>query len=543
MIERSRTILLRALMVGAIWSTVPAAAALVVAGSGTAVVRTTSGEIQGFVRDGIFTFRGIPYATAGRFMPPQPVPPWSGVRLTLSYGNICPQFINPRLNEPQTFISDNRLWPASEECQVLNVWTPGLQGNARRPVMVWLHGGGFNDGASNSLAVYDGTNLSRDGDVVVVSVNHRLNVLGFLDLSAYGDKYRDSAHAGMLDIVAALRWVHDNVARFGGDPGNVTIFGQSGGGAKVATLMAAPSAKGLFQKAIIESGAPGSMPSAYADAAVARRVAAATIRAAGLSQDQVGQLETLPYERLLDAANKALRTVGEELQGGTASPGPFGLSWSPVADGAFLPEPPFAGSAPEPSRGVPLLVGSTLSEFQRFPNPALRGRENWDETEVRTYFQGLVGDQVDQLLAAFRIAYPDLKPREWPLVDVRFRSGVLRTAQLKAAQGDPVYVYLFTWQSPVLDHAWAAGHSGELAFVFDNAELGVQSTGGGTEVDRLTRLMSHAWINFARTGNPNFEGLGTWPAFTAGRPATMLFDLAPHAAIGHDADLVRLLAH
>ncbi|MCC7462834.1 MAG: carboxylesterase/lipase family protein [Gammaproteobacteria bacterium] len=520
----------------------PAAAARLVATSGTAVVRTTAGEIQGFVRDGILTFRGIPYATASRFMAPQPVPPWSGVRLTLSYGDICPQFVNPRLNEPQTFISDNRFWPASEECQVLNVWTPGVQGGARRPVMVWLHGGGFNDGAANSLAVYDGTRLSRDGDVVVVSVNHRLNVLGFLDLSAYGGKYRESANVGMLDIVAALRWVHDNIAGFGGDPGNVTIFGQSGGGAKVATLMAAPSARGLFHKAIIQSGAPGSIPTAYADAAVARRVAAATLREAGLTPDQVERLESLPYERLLAAANQALQSVGRELRGGQTSPGPFGLSWSPVVDGTFLPASPFAHQAPEVSRGIPLLMGSTLSEFQRFPAPALRGRERWSETEVRTYFQGMVGDRVDPLMAAFRKAYPHMEPREWPLVDVRFRSGVLRTAQLKALQGDPVYVYLFTWPSPVLDHAWAAGHSSELAFVFDNADLGVQSTGGGKDVDKLTRLMSQAWIHFARSGNPNAAGSSAWPMFTPERSATLLFDLPPRAAVGHDAELVRLLA-
>jgi para-nitrobenzyl esterase len=532
-----------ALIVSAIGATGPAAAGVVVAKAGTAVVRTTAGEIQGFVRDGILTFRGIPYATASRFLPPRAVVPWSGVRLTLSYGDICPQFVNPKLNEPQTFISDNRFWPASEDCQVLNVWTPGLQSRANRPVMVWLHGGGFNDGASNSLAIYDGTNLSRDGDVVVVSVNHRLNVLGFLDLSAYGEKYRESANVGMLDMVAALHWVHDNIARFGGDPDNVTIFGQSGGGAKVATLLAAPVARGLFQKAIIESGAPGSVPSAYADPAVARRVAALTLREAGLSEDQVGQLETLPYEQLLAAATRALATVGRELQGGKSSPGLFGLGWSPVADGVFLPEPPFAGTAPEPSRGVPLLIGSTLSEFQRFPLPALRGRETWSEAQVRDYFQGLAGDKVEQVMAAFRKAYPNLEPREWPLVDVRFRSGVLRTAQLKAAQGDPVYAYLFTWQSPVLDYAWAAGHSGELAFVFDNVDLGVQSTGGGRDVEKLTHLMSCAWTSFARTGNPHCTGLSAWPAFTRDRPATMLFDPQPRVAVGHDADLVRLLSN
>jgi para-nitrobenzyl esterase len=537
----SVTLVLCALIAGGFAVAVDAGST-VVAKAHVATARIAAGEVQGFVHDGIFTFRGIPYATAGRFMPPKPVAPWSGVRYALSYGDICPQAVNPTLGEPQTFISDNRFWPASETCQVLNIWTPGLESSAKRPVMVWLHGGGFSDGASNSLAVYDGTNLSRDGDVVVVSVNHRLNVLGFLDLSAYGEKYRESANVGMLDIVAALHWVQDNIARFGGDPGNVTIFGQSGGGAKVATLMSAPAAKGLFHKAIIESGAPGSIPSTYSDRAVARRVAAATLHEAGFSEQQVGQLESMPYESLLAAANKALRQVGEEQRRGNTPQGFFPLSWAPVIDGSFLYESPFGTAAPEASKGVPLLVGSTLSEFQRLPNPATRDRETWGESQVRDYFHPIAGEHVDEVMAAFRRAYPGLSPAEWPVIDTRFRSGVLRTAQLKADQGDPVYCYLFALQSPVLDYAWAAGHSSELAFVFDNVDLGVQSTGGGREVEALTRVMSRAWLNFARTGNPNHRDLATWPTFAGNRPATLVFDQRPHVLVGHDAELVRLLA-
>ena len=403
---------------------------------------------------------------------------------------------------------------------------PGSRERKKRPVMVWLHGGGFTDGASNSLAVYDGTNLSRDGDVVVVSVNHRLGVLGFLDLSAYGDPYRASANVGMLDIIASLKWVQDNIARFGGDAGNVTIFGQSGGGAKVATLMSAPTAKGLFHKAIIESGAPGSVPSTYSDQTVSRRVAAMTLQEAGLSEQQVGQLQSMPYETLLAAATRALKRVSQEQRPGGAPLGFLSVNWAPVVDGNFLLQSPFSTTAPEASKGVPLLIGSTLSEFQRLPNPAMREHEKWS----------------DEVMAAFRRAYPGLNPSEYAFIDTRFRAGVLRTADLKAREGDPVYCYLFAWKSPVLDYAWAAGHSSELAFVFDNVDLGVQSTGGGREVEALTQTMSRAWISFARSGNPNHSDIASWPTFTVDRHTTMVFDQKSHVLVGHDDDLVRLLA-
>ena len=319
---------------------------LITAGANVAVVPTKAGSVQGFIREGVYTFRGIPYASAARFRPPQPVKPWSGTRLALSYGNVCPQFVNPQLAEPQTFVADTRYWPASEDCQNLNIWSTGLQDGKRRPVMVWLHGGGFFSGSSMELPIYDGTNLSRKGDVVVVSVNHRLNVLGFLDLSAYGDIYRKSANAGMLDIVEALRWVHDNIDVFGGDPGNVTIFGQSGGGAKVATLLESPQAKGLFNKAIIQSGSPGTMPSAYSDRSVAIRVAARTLREAGIADTQIEQLNSIPYDCYLRRPIKPWRPSIRRcsLRDTTAAVRRLGLG--ALVDGDFLPESPFASVAP-----------------------------------------------------------------------------------------------------------------------------------------------------------------------------------------------------
>jgi para-nitrobenzyl esterase len=510
------------------------------ASSTVAIVGTQAGEVQGFVRDGISTFRGLPYATAERFMPPVKAAAWTGRRPTLSYGNICPQPVSAELREPQTFVSDTRFWPASETCQNLNVWTPAADGR-KRPVMVWLHGGGFFSGSSMELPLYDGTNLSRKGDVVVVSVNHRLNAVGFLDLSAYGAAYARSANVGMLDIVAALEWVRDNIAAFGGDPSNVTIFGQSGGGAKVSTLLASPAAKGLFAKAIVQSGAPGSMPAPYSDRAVSRRVAELTLKHAGLTPANVDQLRTLPYDHLIAVANQALAEVSKERGPSTGPLGFPGISWSPVVDGDFLPERPFGTAAPAVSRGIPLLIGSTLSEFMNFPNPRLRGRESWAEAELLAYLREAHGARAEAILAAYRKAWPDLRPNQWPLVDTMFRSGVLRTARMKAAQGDPVYSYVFAWRSPVLDYAWAAGHSSELAFAFNNAELGVQASGGGPVVDRLTGQISQAWINFARTGDPNHPGLPRWPRVTAKEDATMIFEEDPEVRMDHDRALIDLL--
>ena len=257
--------------------------------SDIAIASTQSGRVQGFVKSGIQTFRGVPYATAARFAPPTAPQSWDGVRPALSYGNICPQPVSAGLSEPQTFLSDWRFWPQSENCLNLNVWTPALD-EQKRPVMVWFHGGGFFSGSSMELPVYDGENLSRMGDVVVVSVNHRLNILGFLDLSAYGEQYQSSGNAGLQDLVAALEWVRDNAAAFGGDPDNVTIFGQSGGGGKVSTLLGAPSAAGLFDKAIIMSGAMGGPEGRAGLQDLARRVTERTFVRAGLEPGDIAGL-------------------------------------------------------------------------------------------------------------------------------------------------------------------------------------------------------------------------------------------------------------
>jgi para-nitrobenzyl esterase len=232
----------------AVFFTVPLAADPFVANPGVAVVKTGSGALQGYAHHGIFTYKGVPYAHATRFLPPSKVEPWTGVRTTLTYGNIAPQRSGGMsFGDASIFMSQN-LWPQSDDCQVLNVWTPSINDGKKRPVMVWLHGGGFEGGSSNAENAFDGENLSRTGDVVVVSVNHRLNVVGFLDLSAYGEKYKYSGNLGMLDLVASLQWIKENISQFGGDPGNVTLFGQSGGGAKILRSWLCPLPSDCFTK-------------------------------------------------------------------------------------------------------------------------------------------------------------------------------------------------------------------------------------------------------------------------------------------------------
>lgn len=512
------------------------------ASSDIAIAETEAGKVQGFVQNGIYSFRGIPYAQADRFEAPRKPASWDGVRPAFSYGNICPQPVSAQLNEPQTFTSDQRHWPQSENCLKLNVWTPGTA-RADRPVMVWFHGGGFFSGSSIELPAYDGTNLSGMGDVVVVTVNHRLNILGHLDLSAYGPEFAQSGNAGIADLVASLEWVRGNIEAFGGDPGNITIFGQSGGGGKVRAVMAAPSAEGLFDKAIVMSGAMSRGPGPAADEGLSRRVAAYTFQFAGIEEGDMDALQALPYDRLQAAGAQALAEVSREVTGAPAG-GPLGfpvVNWGPVADGSFLPEMPFEDGAPAVSSQVPLMVGSTLSEFQHI-NPRIAGHEDWSEAQLRAYLAETRGEgAVPALLAAFSQAYPDLPLNEIVTVDPGGRAGALAMARQKSAQQAPVYNYLFAWRAPVLDGTWSAGHTADVPFVFNNAQAGIQSSGGGPVVDWLTNVMSSAWINFARFGNPNHSGMGYWPEFTVDRPATMIFDVNSQARTGHDAELIELL--
>ena len=509
----------------------------VVAGKEVAIVQTDAGKVRGYIHKGIFTYKGIPYAKAERFMAPAKPAAWKDVRSSMTYGPVCPMDPTTTVNDEFEFPFHHNWGYTNENCQTLNVWTPGINDNKKRPVMVWFHGGGFTAGSYVELPSYDGENISHKGDVVLVSVNHRLNVLGFLDLSAYGDKYKSSSNAGLLDLVAALQWIKQNIAQFGGDADNVTIFGQSGGGGKVTSLMNAPSAKGLFHKAIVESG---SYLSGFTEQSISKRVAAALLEELQLQPSQVDSLQTISYERLNAAGKKALSKVAAAMKAEGKTVPTFGLGWGPILDGSFLPYQPTDPSAIEIAKNVPMLVGSTKNEF----TPFIPGSRDITMENAKANLQKKYGDKTDAYIAAVKKAYPETtKPSDYIDIDVFFRPGTISHANLKAVPGAaPVYMYLFSWQSPVMDGMYKAMHCMELPFVFDNIDKCEEMTGGGKEAYALADKMSSAWIDFARTGNPNAKKLPTWPAYTQQNGATMIFDNKCEVKNNPDKDLLSIAA-
>ncbi len=324
----------------------------VITGEHVAVTETESGKVRGYIEDGIFTYKGIPYAQAERFLAPTKPAPWEGVRSSTTYGPVAP-LLTPttQVQDEPEFVFDHDWGYTNEDCLRINIWTPGLNDGKKRPVLFWIHGGGFTAGSSQELPSYDGKNLSKKGDVVVVSINHRLNILGFLDLSAYGEKYQHSANNSVLDMVAALQWVKANIGNFGGDANNVTIFGQSGGGAKVNTLMAMPMAKGLFHKAINQSGSFRMGMLAKEDT---QAITAEVLAALDLVPAQVDSLQKIPFDMLSAAGNKALRKVEEKMKASGKPVVGFGLGWGPSVDGVDLPFQLFSKEAFELSKNVPL---------------------------------------------------------------------------------------------------------------------------------------------------------------------------------------------
>jgi para-nitrobenzyl esterase len=448
-------------------------------GEGPVIADTASGQVRGVLSEGIRVFKGIPYGgpTSGknRFMPPVKPEPWSGVRDAVEY-----------------------------------VWTPDVGAGGKRPVMVWLHGGGFVEG-SGSAALYDGTSLARRGDVVVVTLNHRLGALGYLYTGT--GAHAPSGNAGMLDIVAALEWVRDNIASFGGDPGNVTIFGESGGGMKVTLVLAMPAAKGLFHKAISQSGALVRALQPEQATAHAGELMAELKLAAG----DLEALQNLPVDKLLDA-----QTVVLKKERGAFT---FNSPFTPVADGQVLPGNPFDPSAPAVSAGVPLMIGTNQDEMTLF----LHGKLGvMTDGLPRMGLGRLAGDAKDRVFDHYRRAMPDAPARDVIIMagSDLFRASSLLVAERKVAQAAaPVYVYLFTWETPVLDGKLKATHALEIPFVFDNADLVPSLTGKDPERFKLSEQMSSAWIAFARTGNPNHAGIPAWPAYTTEQRPTLLFNL------------------
>lgn len=468
------------------------------------VVETTAGLVQGTDEDGIWRYLGVPYAEAKeRFVRAEEVKPWEGVRMADSYGPISPQGAISGLGEggAQDGTDNNS--------QNLNIWTPGVNDGGKRPVMVWLHGGGFSTGSANEEG-YDGENISRSGDVVVISVNHRLNAFGFLDLSAYGEKYKDSANVGIRDIVDSLEWIQENIESFGGDPDNVTVFGQSGGGAKVLALMTTPYAKGLFDKGIVQSGATEIMGVIFNSQEASTRLTENLLEKLDITAENIENIQTVPVEELEAAAAKALSETGEELRLPASLGGGYSMDWEPVVNGDFLPTDPVTeDSFAEAGRDIPLLIGSNLNEWSGF-------------------FESAPIEPTEELTEALREAYPDKTELTAEQVDTTtIRLPLLKIMTHKADQnGAPVYAYLFTYGNSY--------HGAEIPYVFDLADR-------SQEEQKLAEQISQAWINFAKTGIPGVEGLPKWEPYTRESGGIMILDTESRMAYHHDQKLLSIL--
>lgn len=480
------------------------------------LVRTTGGSVRGYRFDGLDIFKGIPYAKARRFHAPKPAV-WDGVLDSTSYGYVCPLLEMPKPNGEM--LVPHRYWLMDEACQNLNIWTPALD-DAHRPVLVWLHGGGYFAGSSIEQIAYEGENMARLGDCVVVSINHRLNILGYLDLSDFGAEYANSGNAGGDDIIAALRWVRDNIAAFGGDPGNVTMFGQSGGGAKVTTLLQTPAADGLFHKGIVMSGVLGRL----ADCTGSGRDCAEALMAE-LGAADIAALETVPYAALAAAYNKvapALKAAGKNT-GCAPHPNAFYLG-NPL-ENAFRPE----------TARIPLLVGTVFGEFAAFNGFGLN-KAQMSTAEAEGFAEKMLGKQTaDALLPLFHAAYPERSAADLPFLDVLFREPTMRYIRRRAETG-PVWSYFFN-QDFTIEGGRAPWHCSDIPFVFHNTEL-VPSANISGVTPQLEQQIFDAVLAFARTGNPQHSGIPTWPASTPQQENTMLFDSATRLAPNHDKALI-----
>lgn len=477
------------------------------------VVTTTAGELRGRSEEGVAVFRGIPFAApptgTRRFAPPVPPDPWSGVADAGAFGPRAPQ--NPSLLEQMLGAEDEGY---DEDCLRLNVWAP--EGADGLPIMMWIHGGAFETG-TGAITWYDGSRLARRG-VVVVTINYRLGALGFLHLAPFADGFEGSGNVGLLDQVAALQWVRDNAAAFGGDPNQVCIFGESAGAMSVASLLAVPAASGLFGRAILQSGAAAHVHEAPA----AEEVARIFLAEVGVEPGDVGRLRELPIERLLAAQQRV----------SAAHPFAAGLAWQPVADGVVLPDLPERAVGAGSAAGVELIVGTTLEEMKMFlvMDPTIG---DLDEDQLLRHSDKLLaarGRRSGEGVLAYRGRLVDAAvPEVWTamLTDHHFRMPAITLAERQLAHHDRVWMYLFAFRSPAFGGALGSCHALEIPFVWDNllAPGADRFVGEPTaEVRALADAMADAWVAFARDGAPAADGLPAWPAYDFGRRATMWFD-------------------
>ena len=490
-------------------------------------VNTVYGTVEGYLDDDVYTFKGIRYAKAERFMPPQAPDRFEGVRMCKLYGPKAPQTnsLEWKDNTQRDYNFGNQFnieAMSEEDCLVLNVWTKGINDGRKRPVFFWIHGGGFNDGSAKDLDCYEGRALADKGDIVTVSINHRLNVLGYMDLSFLGGKYAQSVNLGMQDIVKALEWVRDNIEKFGGDPSQVTIAGQSGGAGKVTTLQAMPSAKGLFKRGIIQSGSFRRITSGEYGQQLGRNF----LEELGVKPAEAdAKLGTFTYKELREAGNRAIARM-------KAAPGERG-GYCPFLDGTVITEQPYDPETATLSRDVSIMIGSNFNEFFFDISPEKT------EAEVKaTLSERIGGEKAVQFMDEFRKVYPGKAPKYMLYADTRVRNNTLRIADAKSSMGEKVYVYHFQWIPE--NNVLGASHGMELPFMFNNVALQREMTGSSESAYALQEVVSDYWLSFIMTGDPNTAGRPAWEPYTAENGASMVLDNTCRTLLNHDKVLIEL---
>ena len=485
-------------------------------GDNIAIAQTEYGKVRGFILRGIHQFLGIPYGadTSGknRFMPPQKPVPWNDIKPTIWWGNSAPQVMEKRYaNAYSSFVDHWNYDDVSEDCLKLNIWTPALD-KANRPVIVWLHGGGFVNGNGIEQDGYHGENLSRMGNIVFCSVNHRLGALGYCCLSSVGGPLA-SGNAGNLDLVASLEWIKNNIAQFGGDPNNVTIIGQSGGGAKVTTLMNMPAAKGLFHKAVALSGS--SLIGINKD--YAEKLGAKVLEEAGFKIGEFEKLQQMPWLEFIQIANRTVAKFSEEAK----KMGIQREGFSPVSDGIHLSsEPFFTGGM---SEDIPLMINTTFHEWTPSRSDASLEKVTWEE--ITEKLSARFGEKSSLIVSAYKKQFPTASPVEiWALI-LSNRKNAVAAADAKSKNGKaPVYLSWFGWQPPLFDGRMRAFHCIDICFWFYNTDLMFTHTGGGKRPRALSSKMASSFIQFVKTGNPNGGGLPEWLPYSAEKGETMILD-------------------
>jgi para-nitrobenzyl esterase len=495
-------------------------------GDTIAVADTQYGKVRGYKLRNIYYFLGIPYGAdtsgANRFMPPQKPKPWTDVFPAIWWGNTAPQNMENRYaNKYASFRDHWNYDDVSEDCLRINVFTPAIKDGQKRPVMLWLHGGGFTNGNGIEHDGYNGENFARFGNTVFCSVNHRLGPLGYTNLVGVGgEKFAASGNVGMLDIVAALEWIRDNITDFGGDPGNVTIMGQSGGGAKVCLLTAMPSARGLFHKAVVLSGA--SVRAAEKD--YTEKLGLYVLKEAGLTPAQIGKLQEMSWKDYYAIATKAQQKLSAEMPPG----GMMRRGFSPFVDGVVLPQHPYAPEAAPTAAGVPMIICSTLNEQSPSWTDAtletITLNQVVENVKERAGFGAGYGDKAQDVVNAYAKAFPSRKPVEiWSMVSSN-RQSVVALADAKSRQQAPVFVSWFCWQPPLFDNRMRAFHCVDICFWYYNTDLMLSHTGGGARPRKLSEKMASYLLQFMRKGDPNGGDLLKWAQYSSEKGETMIFD-------------------